>query len=88
MSHFPNFHISDRCSPFVGPKSDWGLLIRLLMMGAFGWKKSVWLRCQTEHRKYLQNGLLLNQNETSVAQANNGLLATVYFYVQCYGRFL
>ncbi len=45
------------------------LLKWLPIVGAFGWKKGVWLRCQTEHRKYLQKGLLLNQNEMSVAQA-------------------
>ncbi len=39
-------------------------------------KKGVWLRCQTEHRKYLQKGLLLNQNEMSVAQALNQLQFT------------
>ncbi len=52
-------------------------------MGAFGWKKGVWLRCQVGHSKYLQKGLLLNQNEMSVAQALNGLLIAANFYVQC-----
>ncbi len=50
-------------------KATAGLLKRLPIVGAFGWKKGVWLRCQTERRKYLQKGLLLNQNEMSVAQA-------------------
>ncbi len=53
-----------------------GLLTRLLIMGAFGWKKGVRLWCQVGYSKYLQKGLLLNQNEMSVAQALHRLQFT------------
>ncbi len=84
MNSFTKSKFFDRCSPFADPNSDWGGASHTAAICGCIWlEKSVWLRCQTEHRKYLQKGLLLKQNKMSVAQALNGLLIRDNFYVPC-----